>query len=93
MTQQYDNTNKGALFINDRKASDKHPDMNGKLNVNGVDHWISGWWKQTANGEILSLSLGQPVEQKQAPSPRRGRPQPAQPNTLHTEDIDDDIPV
>ena len=81
---QYSNENKGVLFVNDRKASDRHPDMNGKLNINGVEHWFSGWWKQGARGEFLSISLGAPVEQRheqpqrqQAPS-GRGRPQPQQ---------------
>lgn len=83
MTQQYDNTGKGALFVNDRKQSDKHQDMNGKININGVDYWLSGWWKQTQRGEILSLSLGQPVNQQQQQAPQqpargRGRPQPQQ---------------
>lgn len=82
--QQYDQTNRGALFVNDRKQSDKHPDMNGKININGVDYWLSGWWKQTQRGEILSLSLGQPVNQQQQQAPQahtrgRGRPQTQQP--------------
>jgi hypothetical protein len=68
--------------VNDRKQSDKHPDMNGKININGVDYWLSGWWKQTQRGEILSLSLGQPVnQQQQAPQAHtrgRGRPQTQQ---------------
>lgn len=85
---QYDNTNRGALFTNDRKAHANQPDMNGKININGVDHWISGWWKNTARGEILSLALGDPVEQQVAQPIRRGRPAPVQVPT----DIDDDIP-
>lgn len=78
MSQQYDNTNRGVLFENDRKESDKHPDMNGSLNVNGVDHWFSAWWKNGAKGEFLSLSLGKPKEQRgdiptsQAAPERRG---------------------
>lgn len=82
--QQYDQNNRGALFVNDRKQSDKHPDMNGKININGVDYWLSGWWKQTQRGEILSLSLGQPVNQQQQQAPQahtrgRGRQQTQQP--------------
>lgn len=83
MTQQYDNRNKGILFVNDRKTTDKHPDMNGKLNINGVEHWFSGWWKQGNKGEFLSISLGAPVEQQQQPQrqqqaqPARGRGRPA----------------
>lgn len=78
--QQYSNENRGALFVNDRKQTEKHPDMQGKINVNGVDYYLSGWWKKTTKGEILSLSLGQQVEQRQEEAPQaargRGRPQP-----------------
>ena len=80
----YDNTDRGDLFINDRKESDRHPDMKGKLNIKGVDHWFSGWWKDGAKGEFLSLSIGDACEkQGTAPAPAaqpargRGRPAPA----------------
>lgn len=78
---EYDNTNRGVLFDNDRKQSDKHPDMTGKLNINGTEHWFSAWWKEGRNGEFLSLSLGaavdeqqsqQPQQRQQAEQPRRG---------------------
>lgn len=66
----YDETNRGALFLNDRKQSDKHPDWKGRININGVDHWLSGWKKQTQKGPVLSLSLGDPCEkQPEAPPP------------------------
>lgn len=103
MSQQYDNTNKGAIFVNNRKLNDRHPDMNGKINIDGVEYWLSGWWKQGKSGEFLSLALGQRVEQQQEQAPQhhtqgRGRPQPtAQPaqdpaSSNRFEDIDDDIP-
>lgn len=102
----YDNTNKGVLFDNDRKETDKHPDMNGTININGVEHWFSGWWKQGAKGEFLSLSIGKPKEQQQARQPaqaapvRRGgnRPsaqqpqQPARKTSAGFDEADDDIP-
>lgn len=58
----YDNTNRGVLFDNDRKESDSHPDMTGTLNINGIDHWFSAWWKDGSRGEFLSLSIGKPKE-------------------------------
>lgn len=85
----YDNTNSGALFDNNRKASDKHPDMTGKMNVNGVDHWFSGWWKKSQKGQqFLSLSLGKPVdEQRQEP---RGRPASRPAPRGRQDEFDDD---
>jgi len=66
MNMEFDNSNRGALFLNDRKTSDNHPDWKGRINIAGVDHWLSGWKKQTAKGPVLSLSLGDPCE-RQAP--------------------------
>lgn len=54
---QYDNTNRGALFKNDRKESDNHPDYTGKLNVGGVDYWLSAWIKEGKSGKFMSLSI------------------------------------
>jgi hypothetical protein len=70
MSQQYDRTNTGALFENDRKTTDKHPDLNGSININGVEHWLSGWWKEGSKGQFLSLSIGKPKDQ-QAAQPQR----------------------
>lgn len=58
----YDNSNSGALFINDRKKTDKHPDMTGTINVDGKDYWISGWSKVAKSGKrqgqkFLSVSI------------------------------------
>jgi len=50
MAKQYDNTNSGAAFKNDRKEKDSHPDLKGSLNVEGTDYWLSMWKKQDKNG-------------------------------------------
>jgi hypothetical protein len=106
MTQQYDNTNKGTLFYNDRKEKDTHPDMTGSLNINGVDHWFSGWWKQSNGKDFISLSIGDPkkvqpgqsVARPAAPASRPG-PRPSAPAPAPAvrapggfEDMDDSIP-
>lgn len=57
MSQQYDNTNKGVLFLNDRKESEKHPDRKGSINIDGKEYWLSGWDKQTSKGDTISLSV------------------------------------
>lgn len=66
---EYDNTNKGALFGNDRKREGKKdPDLQGKLNIGGVDHWISAWFfvyeKDGQKKKAINLSLGEAVEKK-----------------------------
>lgn len=57
MSGQYDNTNRGALFTNDKQGNDKRPDLGGSINVDGRDYWISGWYKTGAKGDFVSLSI------------------------------------
>jgi uncharacterized protein (DUF736 family) len=58
MTKQYDNTNSGALFKNEDKESDNHPDYRGTLNVDGTEFWISAWLKTSKKGRrFMSLAV------------------------------------
>ena len=48
---EYDNTNRGVLFKNDKKADEKHPDYKGSyMDVNGNDHWLNAWLAKDKNG-------------------------------------------
>ena len=73
----YDNTNSGALFKNDKKESEKHPDYRGSINVGGTDFWISAWLKTSQQGtKFMSLSVS-PKEQSNyapAPAPKQFKP-------------------
>lgn len=67
--------NRGSLFENDHKSSDKHPDFTGTLNVNGTLYWISGWTEmKTIKGKdkrYMSLS----VKRQEERQPEQGQPQ------------------
>jgi hypothetical protein len=57
-TEQYDNTNRGALFKNTDKSDAKHADYRGEINVNGDEFWLNAWLKTSKKGtKFLSLSL------------------------------------
>jgi uncharacterized protein (DUF736 family) len=71
---EYDNTNRGVLFKNDKKESDKHPDYRGNMNVDGVEHWLDAWIKEGKNGKFMSLSI-KPKEARPA-KPQGKRPVP-----------------
>lgn len=73
---QYDDTNRGALFKNDRKQSENHPDYRGSINVGGTDMWISAWLKTSKNGQkFMSLSVS--PKEDQAPAPQQAAPAPS----------------
>lgn len=68
---QYDNSNSGVLFKNDRKEKDTHPDYKGSINVDGTEYWLSGWKKQSKDGTPrLSLSLKPKEAKADAPAPK-----------------------
>jgi hypothetical protein len=81
---EFDNTNRGSLFKNDKKTEEKHPDMSGSINIDGVEYWISGWKKRSkADVGFISLSV-RPKEQTRQSS------QPTQ--KAKADDFDDDLP-
>jgi len=55
----YDNNNRGAVWKNDRKTTDKHPDYNGAITVDGKDYWLSAWRGDKSNPKapVLSFSV------------------------------------
>jgi hypothetical protein len=68
----YDNTNRGAIWKNEKKETEKHPDFKGDLNIDGVIYNVSAWKrKPDANPKapLLSFSVSKrevPQEVKQA---------------------------
>ena len=55
---EYDSTNRGSLFKNDRKDDAKFPDYKGSINVDGTDYWLSAWIKISKDGnKFMSLSV------------------------------------
>lgn len=49
--------NRGSMFDNDRRKTDKHPDFTGSIDVEGVIYWISGWTGMTTDGKKRKISL------------------------------------
>ncbi len=80
----FDNTNRGVLFVNDRKEPGSNkPDRTGTLNVDGVEYFLDGWIKKSqAGASFLSVSVKRKDKQpsQTAPAPaQRQQQQPAVP--------------
>lgn len=85
----YDNTNRGALFRNDKATSDKHPTHTGKVNVEGRDYYLNAWVKEGKRGKFFSLSV-KPVDEQPGGHPDRFRKPPTRADMKA--DMDDEIP-
>lgn len=84
---QYDETNRGAVWRNEYKKSDNHPDLSGRINIEGKEYWLNGWTKKpdaSAKAPVVSFAV-RPVED-QAPAAPAPKQAPA------GETFDDDIP-
>lgn len=69
---EFDSTNRGTLFKNDKKTEEKHPDMSGSINIEGVEYWISGWKKQSKAGTgFISLSVRAKEQTRQSSQPTK----------------------
>ena len=79
----------GSLFKNDKKTTDKHPSLKGKVMLpDGTTHWVSAWTKKTQAGETwISLQIGEAVGVNDAHSQAKSNGYQPQGN-----DMDQDIP-
>lgn len=59
----YDDTNRGVLFPNDKGDNENRPDYTGKINVDGVEKRLAAWVKNSGKvGDYLSISVSDPKE-------------------------------
>lgn len=61
---QYDNTNRGVLFKNDKKTDEKHPDYKGSyMDGDGADHWLNAWIAKDKNGNTYMRLSTKPKDE------------------------------
>lgn len=68
---EFDNTNRGSSFKNDKKTEEKHPDLSGSINIEGVEYWLSSWRKVSKAGTSF---LSHSVRRKQETSRQSSQP-------------------
>ena len=87
--------NTGAIFKNDNKKAENHPDYKGKVNVNGKDMEVALWMKTSAKGvKFMSASFSEPFV-KNEPQINKNEPQinsTLKPVNYVNLDANDDLP-
>ncbi len=77
MADQYDDTNRGAIFKNDNKTAENQPDYTGKINVDGVEKRIALWVRESQKGtKYMSASISDPMPPKEQDASRAEQMQP-----------------
>ena len=71
--------NSGMLWPNDSKTADNnHPNMKGKINVDGKEYELSGWTQTNDDGDRrLSLKVQLPWKERQAAEGGQSSPSPS----------------
>ena len=62
---QYDNTNRGGLFKNDKQGKENRPDYKGSIDIRGEEFWLSAWIKTSTKDGSKFMSLSVEPKQKQ----------------------------
>ena len=94
---EYDNTNKGSLFKNEKKRPPRQmknedgtewtahdPDYSGEADINGVSHYVDGYLQKSKAGKTYMRLKFKPKQQ-----------QHERPKTMaeqNPEEFDDEIP-
>ena len=60
----FDNTNRGSIWKNEKKTTETHPDFTGSINVEGKEFWVSGW-KRKADASPKAPALSFSVQPKE----------------------------
>tara|TARA_Y100000310_G_scaffold263293_1_gene273464 strand:- start:34 stop:303 length:270 start_codon:yes stop_codon:yes gene_type:complete len=82
--------NSGALFREEEKKSDKHPDYKGNCLVNGQKMYIAAWINESQGGKkYMSLSFSAPSKDAKYSKDSSATPKPefVEPQTSTGDDL------
>lgn len=91
----YDTNLTGIISKNDRKTDEKHSDIKGQCEIDGVAYWIDGWanTRKTDGGKFYSLRFKPKDGQQAKPSQDAAKARQTAPSGgSGFEDMNDDIP-
>lgn len=82
--------NRGAIWKNERKEQDSHPDFTGSLNIDGREYWVNAW-KRAADAGPKSPALSFSVRPKDDHA-RRQSYADVKGRGSRNDDMNDDLP-
>ena len=82
-----ENKNSGALFRNDKRETEKHPEYTGKITIEGVEYYLSAWVNEMRNGQKY-YSIKATPKAATAPATTTAPAQP-RPGVVVADPIDD----
>lgn len=85
-----ENKNSGALFRNDKKATEQHPDYTGNITIEGKEFYLSAWVNESARTGQKYFALKATPKAATAPATTTAPAQPSQTTTIA--DPVDDLP-
>ena len=86
----YDNNMTGILSKNTRKDSDKHPDIKGSCEIDGVQYWMDGWAKTRNSDGGKFYSMRFKLKEQAQDAPQQAAKPASAPGGF--DDMDGDIP-
>lgn len=85
----FDNTNRGTLFKNDKGDNPNRPDYTGKCNIAGTEYRMAAWIRDSRTGKkFMSINFSDLGEQK----PEHSEVLVSDGQVQTIEDVSDQIP-
>jgi hypothetical protein len=74
----YDNNLRGALFKNEQKEQDTHPDYRGSIEISGQEYWLDAWIEvaKKTGKKYMRLKAKPKLSSDRASPPTGGRNDP-----------------
>lgn len=82
-----ENKNSGALFRNDKRETEKHPDYTGNITIEGKEFYLSAWVNESARTGQKYFALK--ATPKAATAPATTAPAQPRPGVVVADPIDD----
>jgi len=95
VSKDFDDRNRGQIWKNEKKSTDKHPDFTGRLNVDGKEYWVSAWKRKegaSARAPALSFSVKPKDGQEPKHNETSSKPSAATRRGSMKDALDDDVP-